>query len=439
MTPDAKPDRPTDRESGGVLNLALLSVVVGAAAGLLTATFRLSLQWADQFRNGFIDWAHGLSWLGLPLVVVTVAVAAGVAALLVRRLAPSAKGSGIPHVEAVLRGDAPPGPPRVIAVKFFGGVLAIGAGLALGREGPSVQMGAVLGRLLGGLFRRRRADVLALLAAGAGAGLATAFNAPVAGAVFILEEVVRRLDVRHTIATLGASACAIAASRVLVGPQPDFHVEPLLYSGSDTLPLFLALGVVAGFLGVAYNRAILGALAAQERLRRWPVEARAAVVGAVVGLAAWFLPSWVGGGEAIAQGALAGEGTVLALSLALLFRFALGPMSYSAATPGGLFAPMLAVGAQGGLIYGLLCAHWFPGLALNPVAFAVVGMAAFFTATVRAPVTGIALITEITASFTLLLPMVAACFAAMVIPTMLRADPIYDSLAEPARRQKNGG
>ena len=127
--------------------------------------------------------------------------------------APSAKGSGIPHVEAVLRGDVSIAPPRLLFVKFFGGVLAIGAGLALGREGPSVQMGAGLANAIAVFFRRHKADVKALLAAGAGAGLATAFNGPVAGAVFILEEVVRRFDVRHSITTLGAISGAPSPAR----------------------------------------------------------------------------------------------------------------------------------------------------------------------------------------------------------------------------------
>jgi CIC family chloride channel protein len=297
-------------------------------------------------------------------------------------------------------------------------------------------MGAGMAHAIGCFFRRNKADVLALVAAGAGAGLATAFNAPVGGAVFLLEEVVRRLDIRHSITTLGASACAIAVSRVLLGGAPDFNVAPLPYAGSVTLPLFMALGVAAGLVGVAYNHAILAALAVQEHFHRWPVEARAALIGAAVGLAAWFIPDLVGGGEEVTQRVLAGGETLGVLSLACLFRFALGPVSYSAATPGGLFAPILAVGAQGGLIFGILCSHWLPGLPPPPMAFAVVGMAAFFTACVRAPVTGIALITEMTGSFTLLLPLVAACFTAMVVPTLLHTEPIYDSLREPAGQQK---
>ncbi len=276
MSRDPKPAPMSEQAPGSVLILAALSVVVGAAAGLLTALFRLALERADHVRNLIVGWAHGWGALGLALVVAAAAAATGVSAWLVRRFAPSARGSGIPHVEAVLRGKLSSSPPHLILVKFVGGVLAIGAGLALGREGPSVQMGASLAHSVGVFFRRTRVDVLALMAAGAGAGLATAFNAPVAGAVFILEEVVRRFDLRHTISTLGASACAIAVSRVFLGGAPDFAVAPLPYPGSETLPLFLALGLVAGLLGVAYNYAIIGALRSRNASTagRWKREPR---------------------------------------------------------------------------------------------------------------------------------------------------------------------
>jgi CIC family chloride channel protein len=139
----------------------------------------------------------------------------------------------------------------------------MGAGLALGREGPTIQMGASLAHLFGTTCRRNSEECRALLAAGAGAGLATAFNAPIAGAVFVLEELVRRFETRITITTLGASAGAIAVARVLLGTAPDFHVGQLPYSGFGAVPpIRIALGLVAGFLGVAYNRTILGALAA---------------------------------------------------------------------------------------------------------------------------------------------------------------------------------
>jgi CIC family chloride channel protein len=408
--------------------LALVSLIVGVASGLLGAIFRLTLEQADRFRDSVIVWAHSEGASGLLSVIGSAATATALAAWLVRRYSRYASGSGIPHVEAVLNEELPPAPFRLIPVKFFGGLLAIGAGLALGREGPSVQMGASLAHLLGVAFRRSGPDRRVLLAAGAGAGLATAFNAPIAGAVFVLEELVRRFDTRTTITTLGASAGAIAVARVLLGEAPDFRVEPLPYPGFGTVPIYLALGIVTGFLGVAYNRTILGTLTAAERLRGWPVELRAALIGAAVGLLAWFAPGLVSGGDAITQRVLAGSEAMVTVALVFILRFGLGAVSYAAATPGGLFAPMLVLGSQGGLLFGTLCGRWFPDSAPHPTAFAVVGMAAFFTAVVRAPVTGIVLVIEMTASFTLLLPMLAACFAAMVVPTLLSSAPIYDAL-----------
>src|SRR5262245_20310033 len=260
---------------GNLLKLGGLALLVGGFAGLLGAAFRLALLQADQFRDQLVTWAQGASVLGLLLLVAGCGAATAAAAWLVRRFAPHASGSGIPHVEAVLHEELPQAPYRLIPVKFVGGLLAIGAGLALGREGPSVQMGASLAHLLGRVFRRNLPDCLTLLAAGAGAGLATAFNAPIAGAVFVLEELRRRFDTRTTIATFGASAGAIAVARVLLRESPDFRVEPLPYPGFGTVPIHLALGALAGLLGVAYNRTLLGTLAAADRLRRCPVELRA--------------------------------------------------------------------------------------------------------------------------------------------------------------------
>jgi chloride channel protein, CIC family len=195
--------------------------------------------------------------------------------------------------------------------------------------------------------------------------------------------------------------------------------------------LFFLLGAVVGPLAVAYNYTLLGAIAVINHFHRPPVEVRAALIGAGVGVLAWFTPDLIGGGESLAQQMLRGGGSLAVVPLAFLLRFGLGAVSYAARTPGGLFAPILALGAQFGLLFGAVCRLVFPGLDASPEAFAVVGMAAFFTGVVRAPVTGIVLIAEMTGSFTMLLPMIAACFMAMLIPTLLGNAPIYDSLAEP--------
>jgi chloride channel protein, CIC family len=416
--------------SGHLLVLALVALIVGAAAGLVGAVFRLVLEQADRLRDALIASAHGQQLQGFLTVVGICAAATLAAASLVRRLSPYASGSGIAHVEAVLNGDLPEAPFRIIPVKFVGGALAIGAGLALGREGPSVQMGATMAHLIGKMFGRTWPDCRVLLAAGAGAGLATAFNAPIAGAIFVLEELVRRFEPRIAIAALGASATAIAVSRVLLGNAPDFHVESLNYAAAETRPLYFVLGAIAGLMAIVYHRSLLATIAAAERLGRAPVELRAGVIGAAIGALAWFRPDLVGGGDSITQRTLAGAETLAILPLVFLLRLALGAVSYAAATPGGLFAPLLVLGAQLGLFFGLLSDLAFPDLDIQPEGFAVVGMAAFFTGVVRAPLTGIVLVTEMTANVTMLLPMLGACFAAMLIPTLLSDPPIYDSLRE---------
>jgi chloride channel protein, CIC family len=435
---DYKLDGFETRQSGGgsLLALATLALVVGAASGLVGAIFRLSLERADDLRNALIAWAHGWKLLGFIALTFACAAATATSAWMVRRYAPKASGSGIPHVEAVLRGELPQAPFRLIPVKFLGGLLAIGSGLALGREGPSVQMSASIAHLVGKLFNRNWADCRVLLAAGAGAGLATAFNAPIAGAIFVLEELVRRFEPRIAIAALGASATAISVSRVFLGDASDFHVDTLAYAGAETRPLYFVLGAVAGFMAIVYNRALLATIAVAGRFNHGPPELRAALVGALVGILAWFAPEMVGGGDQITQQTLTGVGTLVTISLIFLLRFGLASVSYAAGTPGGLFAPMLVLGAQIGLMFGILCQMAFPDLNIQPVGFAVVGMAAFFTGVVRAPLTGIVLVAEMTANVTMLLPMLGACFIAMLVPILLGNPPIYDSLREDARQQE---
>jgi CIC family chloride channel protein len=420
---------------GSLLTLALLALVAGAFAGLVGAIFRLTLSEADGVRNAFIAWAHGWAGLGFAFVLTGCGVASAVAAGLVRRYSPEAHGSGIPHVEAVLRGKLPPASFLLIPVKFLGGLLAIGAGLALGREGPSVQMGASLAHLVGKTFHRGWPDCRVLIACGAGAGLATAFNAPIAGAVFVLEELVQRFEHRIAIAALTASATAITVARMLLGDAPDFTVAALPHGDAATRPLYFVFGVLAGLLAVAYNRALLAAIAA-ARLSRWPVELRAGLVGVTVGVLAWLVPDLVGGGDSITQGVLAGAAPLAVIPAALIIRFALGAVSYAAGTPGGLFAPMLVLGAQFGSLCGAACRTLAPDLNIQPEGFAVVGIAAFFAGVVRAPITGLVLATEMTNSVSMLLPMLSACATAMLTPALIGDPPIYESLREPSDSAK---
>src|SRR5262245_44682473 len=206
---------PSSKGESSLIVLAFLSLAIGILSGVLVALFRLALTFSDRLRGELILWAHPLGYAGMFLIVGMVAVAAAIAAWLVRKFSPHTSGSGIPVVEEAIKDEFTfQGSAHVLSVKFVGGVLAIGSGLALGREGPSVHMGARIAGLIGQLFRCNAEDRKALAAAGAGAGLATAFNAPVAGAVFVLEELVGKFSMRMTIASLGASVGAIAVARI---------------------------------------------------------------------------------------------------------------------------------------------------------------------------------------------------------------------------------
>ena len=417
-------------ESGrfSLAKLALLSLLTGAVIGLLIGVFRVALAHMNTARTDTITWAHQWPVLGFVLVCGAVAAATALASWLVQRSGQPAAGSGIPHVEAVIEGKLPAAPLLLLPVKFVGGLLAIGFGLALGREGPSVQMGANLAQFAGKTFRLPTTDRIALFASGAGAGLAVAFNAPLAGAIFVLEELVRRFDIRIAIAALGTSCSAIAVASLLLGHQPDFHVAGLPNPSSWTGPIFALLGILAGLAGVAYNRLIIQTCALFDGWTRWRPEVRALLVGALVGALAWFAPLMVGGGDTISQHALVGGIGLGALGIIFAVRFLLGPLSYAAGTPGGLFAPILALGACLGLGFGLLCPQVVADSGATPITFAIAGMAAFLNATVRAPVTGMILILEMTGAFNQALPMLWASFAAMAVPTLLGNAPIYDSM-----------
>jgi CIC family chloride channel protein len=418
---------PHEHSPRGLLKLAVIAMLVGSMTGLVCGSFRHLLVIGDRLRNELLVNLHAGNWAGFPCIIIVCAAATAMAAWIVRRFEPFATGSGIPHVEAVLNGQLPSAPPRLLIIKYIGGLLALGAGLALGREGPSVQMGATISHVLGKVFKLGTEDCLLLLASGAGAGLSVAFNAPIAGAVFVLEELTRRFDTRTAIATFGASAAAISLDRTIFGDVPDFFVHPLPPAAFGCLPISLLLGAIAGVLGVAYNRTLIGTLEI-AKLVKWPVEARAAAVGGALGLLAWFAPTLVGGGDNLTQQALVGTASAGVLIGVFLLRFALGPVSYAAGTPGGIFAPMLVLGSQSGLLFGNLAHAYFPSLVTDPVTYAVTGIAAFFAAVVRAPLTGIILAIELTGSYTQLLPMLAASFTAMLIPTLMGNPPIYDSL-----------
>lgn len=430
------PETPKGEGPGHLLGFSATAIVVGALTGLVTGTFKKALESVSEGRGALIEWAQHDRFLGLMAVMAVCAAGASLAAALVHRLEPHAEGSGIPRVEAVVAGRIPPGSPLILPIKYLGGLLAIGSGLALGREGPSVQMGGNIAITISRLTRRNSHDLRVLVAAGAAAGLATAFNAPIAGGVFVLEELIRRFDPRTTIATLLAAGSGFYSAKLVLGESGhDFDTALISAPTLAHAPVMLAVGVVAGLVGVAYNWLILSSLNIMDR-SRLPCELRAGLIGAGIGCVAYFAPNLVGGGDSLTQHALL-HGDSLALAAVagiLVARIGLGVLSYAAATPGGLFAPMLVLGSYVGLLVGIAGKAVIPQWTPEPTALALIGIAAFFTATVRAPLTGIVLATELTGVTTQLPPMLGACALAMLVATALRSEPIYDALSARSTR-----
>ncbi len=406
------------------------SALVGLCAGIVAILFRTLLVWADTLRNALVVWAQGLGSWGWLFPLLFGATCAALSVFVVRHYAPEASGSGIPHLKATLHRLRELRWWRVLPVKMVGGVLALGSGMALGREGPTVQMGGAVGDALARWMKVSTRERMVLIASGAGAGLAAAFNAPLSGLVFILEEVQR--DFRPVVfgAAFLAAAVADIVARFATGQLPVFAVPSYAAPPLTSIPVFIVLGIAAGLLGLLFNRGVLSTLNLFDRIPGRARIALAATIGAIAGLIAWYSPIAVGGGHGLAEQALEGHLLLSAIPLWFLLRFGLTLVSYGTGAPGGIFAPLLVLGALLGLAVGQITHQISPGLAPEPAAFAVVGMAAYFTAIVRAPLTGVVLIMEMTGNYSQMLPLLVSCFSAYVVTELLKDLPIYEALLE---------
>ena len=401
--------------------------VVGLLTGLVAVAFRGLLDFAENWRDNLFDLGHQF-WWGLPISVLICALTAGIGVALVPLFAPEASGSGIPHLKSVLHRLRPLRWRRVLPVKFGAGFLAIGAGLTLGREGPTVQMGGAIGQMVSekmGATARERQN---LIAAGAGAGLAAAFNAPLAGLVFVLEEVQR--DFAPGVFAVAFVACVTGdvVSRLILGQLPVFHTPQFAQPPLTSVPLWIVLGVLCGGLGVVFNRALLGTLKWFTRARSWKPGAIGALVGGALAVVGFYFPGTAGSGHLLVERTLAAHVPLAELPFLFIARLAMTMTSYATGAAGGIFAPLLVLGAQIGLAVGEIGHQFMPDAAPNPATFAVVGMAAYFTAIVRAPLTGLVLIVEMTGNYNLMLPLLIACFTAYVVADALGDAPIYEAL-----------
>ena len=403
------------------------AALVGAAAGLAAVGFEIAVRWAERFSH----WLSGQ--VPLPVLVVITASIGSLAAWLTGRFAPEAGGSGIPHIKAVLIHIRVLRPWHVILVKLVGGLLALGAGFSLGREGPTVQIGAAVGKIVGDVLRIPKRSYAALIASGAGAGLAAAFNAPLAGFLFVMEELKREMSPITYGTALVGSVSSVAVTRYLLGQAPSFHLPS---PAPPSLPMLLSvamLGVVAGIAGILFNRSLLAALDLRSKLKapRW---AAGLVVGALSGVLLAKFPEVTGVGHEVTARLLSGGYEARDMALLALAVFAgkllFTALSYGTGVPGGIFAPILVMGAFLGYAYGMLFHAAVPGLAFQDSGFATIGMAALLAASVRAPLTGVVLIVEMTAEYQLLYALLIGAFVSYATAELLGDAPIYEALLE---------
>ena len=408
--------------------VAAASILGGMLIGVAGGLFRFFLNLSDHFRTRMIARAHLDPHLGWLLPVLIGAAGAFLARLLVVKLAPTAEGSGVQRVEAVFSGEIEPASAMVVPVKFVGGLLAMGGGLALGREGPTVQMGASFGEWVSKFLLHDEEDRRVVQAASAGAGLAVAFNAPIGGSIFVFEELTSNITPWLLVSTLAAATVAVWLMRLMLGNTFSFTVPQVSPTVNWTKWPFLALGALLGVAGAVYNIAVMWLLRLTDRMMKLTSLQRAAIIGATVGVVAWFVPTLVGGGDELTQTILSNQFAVGSLVTIFVVRFVIGPWSYAAGCPGGLFAPLLVLGASSGALFAGVLNHLSPGLGISPVACAIVGMGALFTASVRAPLTGIVLTVEMTGRADLTLGLLGASLTAMLVTMLLQSEPIYDSL-----------
>ena len=414
-----------------------ITLLIGALVGLAVVAFivlteRLGMR---LYPVGSAAWRR---------VLIPVAGSLGMGYLLYRYF-PNARGSGVPQTKAALYARNGYIALRTVLGKFGCTAATLASGIPLGREGPAVQVGAGIASVLGRALRLRPDKVKALLPVGAAAAIAAAFNTPLAAVLFSLEEVMGDLHAPVLGSVVLASATSWVVLRVFLGNQPLFHVPQYELVHPLEFAIYAVLGVVGGFLSVAFTKLLLGMrrrfLLMPRKMRWWhPV-----VGGVAVGLMGWFVPQVLGVGYSYVGDALNSNMAVKLMALLVVLKLFAVTISYASGNAGGIFGPSLFLGAMLGGTIGSIAHHFLPAYTANPGAYALVGMGALFAGIVRAPMTSVLMIFEMTRDYSVIVPLMIANLASLFIASRLQRVPIYESLAHqdgihlPAQKNKDLG
>jgi CIC family chloride channel protein len=420
---------PTERQ-----RLFGLTVAIGGVCGLVAVAFHQSIRWVEQLTIARAFAAPGDAWIaGVLLVPSLGALAAGV---LLYHL-PGARGSGIPQVKVAYASTSTKLRVRDSIGKFVIGALQIGTGSSLGREGPTVQICSGVAKGMGRLAGVSVKNLKLLLPVGSAAGIAAAFNAPIAAVTFTIEEVVGTLDQTLLSGVIVAAALAAVVEHSVLGDNPIFTI-PKGYGleAPSSLVIYAVLGVAAALVSVAFTELLLGLRRRFKDAAAVPVWLRPAVGGAATGALAVAVMLLVGvggmtgGGYDVLVGALSGKYAVDVLLVLGACKLVATVLSYSSGGAGGIFAPSLFIGATLGGAFGALDARLLGHAHSELGAFALVGMGAVFAGSIRAPITSVLIIIEMTAGYGLTLPLMISNTIAYGLARRLRPVPIYEALLE---------
>lgn len=404
--------------------LVLEGIAVGVFAGIIVVLFRIALEKADGLLHAALAFGRANPWF-IPLWFGLLLAMAAAVTLLVR-YEPMIGGSGIPQVEGEMQGRIQQCWWRVLAAKFAGGVLSIGAGLSLGREGPSIQLGAMAGKGFARVTRRVKTEEKLLLTCGASAGLSAAFNAPFAGVLFSLEEVHKNFSAEVLLSTMASSITADFISRNIFGLKPvfDFHIKsmmPLQHYG-----LVIVLGLILGLLGAVYILCIEKSQQLYDRVR--PAYCKTVIPFVLAGILGFTWPALLGGGHSLVEQLSGGDMALGLLGGLFAAKFLFSMLSFGAGVPGGIFLPLLVLGAVVGGAFSVSATSLFGVSADLLQNFMILGMAGYFSVIVRAPITGVILISEMTGSFSHMLTLSIVSLTAYLVADLLRVKPVYDQL-----------
>ena len=416
------------------LRLLLEGLALGLGAGISISVFRYLLAGSEILRPVIY---HNLrevladgQWQWLALYILSFIIIAYLLKLIVAR-EPMCTGSGIPQIKGILQGDMSMRWFSVLWSKIIGGVLAIGAGMSLGREGPSVQIGACVGQGLSQTSRRTRFESRILMTAGAGAGLAAAFNAPLAGVIFGLEEMQKTISPALLLTGITASITAATVTEVVFGMSPVFSMGYLLPLPLNLFDVLVVAGIVIGLLGRLFNIALAYSLNTYSRLGLSGMK-KPLVPLALAGILGFVLPEILGGGNLLVDSLVVTDYTIGFLCLLFVGKFLFTMICFGSGVPGGIFLPMLVLGAAGGAVLAklLVLAGLLPAMYYADII--VFGMAAYFSSVVKSPVTGSILILEMTGSFQHMLALLVVSLTAYVISDLTGGRPVYDELLDRA-------